>query len=308
MAYTTTMSTLLTAIKTRLQTYSQAGEVLASVKTWKRGVLPPLPVFPALALLPIREVHHREMSGGTYWVDRLVQLDLWHKAYRGPTGSLADTMNLLNSVKDIVRTEYEWPSGGVAQCVDTLFGEEEIGEMEPFRQTFVQRSSLRLTCRSQETFPTQTVVKTVQEVAYRPFVDHVDAVIQGYKATTLSKVKSYHVNAMAPLPSARFPAVAVMGDTEILAHTHAGVDTAERRLRVIVWTLLIDKEQSLNDNLAVVEALKDILQINYAFGGWCRNSTIDSIVYGQSAAEDVHCYQSTIHLTCEGVDNLPAVV
>jgi hypothetical protein len=308
MAYTTTMSTLLTAIKTRLQTYSQTGEPLASIKTWKRGVLPPIPVFPALAILPLREVHHREMSGGTYWVDRTVRLDVWQKSYQSSGRGLTDAMNLLEEVKTIVRTEEQWPVSGVAQCVNTLFGEEDVGEREPHRDVLLQRASLWVTCRSQELFPTQTVVTTVQEGGYRPFIEHVDTVIQNYKATTLSSVKSYHVHTLAPIPAMRFPAVATNGLTEALTPTHAGVDTADRRLAIHVWTYLLDKEQSLNDNLSVVEALKDILQTNYAFGGRCRNSTIDSIIYGQSATEDVHCYQSTINLTCEGVDNRPDFV
>lgn len=308
LAYSTNMKTLLTAIKTRLQTYSQTGETLASIKTWKRGILPPLPVFPALVLLPVQELFHRVMSGGTYWVDRIVEIRVYQKSYQATKHSVADAMDLMNALKDIIRTEYQWVHGSVEQCADTLFGDEDIGDWEPFRNAFVQRSSMRITCRSQEAYPTQTVTTTLSDVAFRPFIDNVYATLQGYQATTLSAVKTMEEHTIVPIPATRFPAIAVNGETEQLVHEPTSVDTANRNMTIRVWTHLLDKESLLDANLDIVEAVKDILQINYAFGGRCRNSEIQGIRYGQAGEEKQMLYESVLSLSCEGVDVLPAVV
>jgi hypothetical protein len=301
MAYTTTMSTLLTAIKTRLQ--AQSG--LSGIKTWKRGILPPLPVFPALAILPMQEVLFQPMSDGTYWVDRTLRLDVWMKRYESTEKALTDAMNLMATVKTAIRTEYEWPVSGVAQCTETLYGEEEIGEGRDWgKATFVQPVMLELTCRSKEAYPTVTVTKTTQEVATRPFVDHVVSVLDGYRSTTLAALRAPVTgHTILPIATRRFPVITVTEDTERLTHDYAaGIDAANRELVIHVFTQLLDKETMLNDNLSLVEAVKDICQSTYAWGGRCVTSEITQIRYGQDL--DAMLYHTTLTLACVGVDML----
>ena len=48
---------------------------------------------------------------------------------------------------------------------------------------------------------------------------------------------------------------------------------------VAICTELFSKETALNYNLSIVEGVKDVLQINHQFGGYCEYSTIESIEY-----------------------------
>ena len=73
-----TMKQTLTDIKTVLLTYQNT--TLSDLRTYKRGCLPPMPSFPALAILPEKEKIIRRRSNGQQVVERDILIEVYAKA------------------------------------------------------------------------------------------------------------------------------------------------------------------------------------------------------------------------------------
>jgi len=78
MAYTD-MKTLLGDLKSLALTYSNGskGTTLNYIKTWKKGVIPPRPVYPMVAFVPRHETYGGCRNGGIYRVDRYVDFEVY---------------------------------------------------------------------------------------------------------------------------------------------------------------------------------------------------------------------------------------
>ena len=111
--YETTMKDLLTSIKTMAKTDSD----FSGIQTWKRGILPPMPTFPAFTVLPIRETFPRIYAGGRYHVERDVAIDVYVKGLESEV--IAErVMDWAEEIKELVQADRRWkvPPGGKSQA------------------------------------------------------------------------------------------------------------------------------------------------------------------------------------------------
>jgi len=78
MSETTTKDLLIQIHKTFVENRDR----VSTLKTFKNGVLPPLPAFPAMAILPIRDDFNYAYSGGKYKVQREYELQIIVKSLK----------------------------------------------------------------------------------------------------------------------------------------------------------------------------------------------------------------------------------
>lgn len=289
----TTMKDLLTQMKTLMK----ADASFSRINTWKRGVLPPVPAFPVIAVLPVLETFPRIYAGGMYHVERTVNIETW--AYSLDSNqAIESSMDWIEAVKEFVQANTRWDG----QAIDTYMGTWSLGRQEQFKTGFAQSCVLPITVLSQEYYPPVTIETTQTEASPKELLNAITDTLMGYKTTTLAKVQRFYHGTVKGIPV--LPAVGIVEETENMDHLWAGVESVNRAFQLFVFTKLVDKEGSLDWNLDLVEALKNILQANRNFGGKCIDSNIGSIEYGSMQVENSMLYDSTILLGCNSAEVL----
>ena len=289
----TTMKDLLTQVKVLMK----ADASFSGINTWKRGVLPPVPAFPVIAVLPVLEIFPRIYAGGMYHVERSVNIETW--AYSLDSNqAIESSMDWIEAVKEFIQANTKW--GG--QAIDTYLGKWSLGRQERFKTGFAQSCVLPITVLSQEYYPSVTIETTQIEASPKELLDTIIDTVNGYKTTTLAKVQRFYHGTVKGIPV--LPAVGIVEDTENMDHLWAGVESVNRAFQLFVWTKLVDQEGSLDWNLDLTEALKNILQANRNFGGKCIDSNIGTIEYGTMQVENSLLYDSTIRLSCQSKEEL----
>jgi hypothetical protein len=73
------MNAILDGLKTLGLEYSNGtkGTLMNIIKTWKKGIVPPKPVYPMIAFVPRYEIYHTPKSGGVYRVDRYIDIEVY---------------------------------------------------------------------------------------------------------------------------------------------------------------------------------------------------------------------------------------
>lgn len=287
------MRTLLTNLKTLMK----ADASFSDVKTWKRGVLPPVPTFPCIAILPVSETPGTIFAGGKYYTERRVNIEAF-VAGLNPQTAVNAAMDWVEKIKEFVQVNRR--INGTAR--DTTTGRESLGESFPLRQAFIQQAIVPITVLFMEDFPSLTITSDLVEVNSGDLLDQIFTVVSGFKSTTLDNVKYIYKRAIKDLPD--FPVVGVLEDSEEFLHTWAGKEGVDRGFRLVTWNKLADKETMLDKVLDITEVLRDILWSNYSFGGRVIESKIPRIDFGIDEWNETMLYASTIHLMCRSKENL----
>jgi len=292
------MSTLLTAIKNRILVYQDG--TLSSVRTYKRGVLPPIPRFPAIAILPIRETFTSPRSGGVYRSDREVNIEIYTKGMK-TDNLMRECIDLSEYVKDVLKNEFQLNDDGLKNSYDTVIGNQVYGEPQPFRNAIVQKCTIPITCRGFETLPATTFSSDLEEVTPKDLLDEVYDAIVAYAYTKTVKTKR---KAVMP-PVARYPAISVLEDFDEPERARAGVDRPVRRFTVAVFEKQLDKEVLLNNLLSVTEDVKDCLQENHRWNDKCENSWVTSVEYGSYNSGNTILYSAYVLMDTYCYEELP---
>ena len=282
------MSTLLTTVKTRLLAYQ--GSTLSKVKTWKRGILPPLPTFPAIAVLPIRETLSSPRSGGVYRNDREINIEIYTKGL-GTADVLRECMDITTAVKDILKTEFHMVDTDET-TYDVVMQTHILGEPQPFKNSLVQKCTIPIVCRSLESCTTTSPTTTITDASSKDLLDAVYTAVNSYAFTnTVKKID----RATLP-PCMAYPSIHILEDTDFQERYEAGVDRPTRRFVLACFNKQLDKEVLLDNLLAVVEEVKDCMQENSRWGNMARNSWVETIEYGTYPLEKGALYGAFVNM------------
>jgi hypothetical protein len=286
----TTMNDLLTAIKYNILLYQNS--TLVKNKTYKKGVLPPIPVFPAITIIPENETLFGFQSGKEYKVNRRIRLDVYGFG-RNLGSTHLNCVELANALKDIANIKYKWTSeGDAAQCYNTSIDSEIFGEPYPYKNRFLQKCSLTINCFSGETLPTQDLADTPVEEAADDFLTTLYDKILTYKTTTFVKIKSFAKGVTPPFST--YPALVVSENAETPTHYEAGRDKLERDFEIFIYHKLLDKEGILTRVISEVENAKTVILTNPKWDGTAVWSRITGIDYGVFSNENSYLYAAAI--------------
>lgn len=294
-----TARVLLTQIKNVLLQYQSAE--LRGVVTYKRGVLPPQPAFPALAIMPELATFGIPLSNGKYEVRWQVNLELFANQ-RTPDEAM-DTVRLLaNNIKQIVRQNPTW--GGIA--IDTEIFAKEYEELIPFMGQFMQIGSVPIEILTYEQMPPNLDVRT--EFRYTDSVDLIKAIFErlirqkNERLMSLGAVAEFYRAHIPPIPT--FPAVTLIEPVTNSERVYTGLDANTRTYHLNIFTRLADQELNLDANLDILETVIDILQVYYSWGGRTINSLVQKIEFARETTARIGAvYRTTIEYMCQSPES-----
>ena len=291
-AYTTTMSGLLTAMKSTLLLYQNT--TLAKLKHYQKSVLNPQTVFPALAILPINETYEYGLSNSKYDVTRNISLQVFDLKF-DQTQSHDNTVDLIKAVKDIFEDNHTISGTTYSLKWDA----EGYGNTIQVGNKFLKRSTLNVSAKSRENFSTMVTTGTCQSnVNPKDLQDRIKTYLVNNKTTYYSTVNTIKDSPIEPIPV--LPAVLVGAGYKSRNQEAPAADMSTVYVDVAICTQLFAKETSLNHNLSITEGVKDVLQINHQFGGYCEYSNIENIEYEPEQIDERNfMYRTVINLACK---------
>ena len=290
-AATTTMALLLTALKNVLLLY-QTG-TLVKLKHYQRGTLNPQVVFPCISMLPMRESYEYKLSNSKYDVNREVSLQVFD--LKGNIEQAHDNcVDIVKAIKDIFEDNHTL-SG---TTYSMTWADENYGNTIDIGSRMLNRSSIVILAKSRETYPTLTIEDTItNNVNTTDLQDKVKSIIVANKATYYSTVNTIKDSPIKPVP--RLPAILIGAGYKQRSQTTPNADMSTVFVDVAVVTQLFAKETSLNHNLAIVEGVKDVLQVNHQLDGYCEYSNIYNIDFEPERTRNGFIYLTTITLACK---------
>jgi len=302
------MKQTLTDIKTVLLTYQNT--TLSDVKTYKRGVLPIAPSFPALAILPEKEKIIRRRSNGQQIVEREISIEVYTKAAKKEF-AVSQVMDIMDVIKNIGQAQITslWNN----TCFDFDMYSETYMEPVVLKSTqVVYGGSMRFRFRDHHIIPISSRKRkaSVAETKASDILDAVYDAIYSYRndqTYSLSDVNIFVKQDIPPL--SKFPAITVIEGKTNRLKSLTGMDNVSRIFDISVWTELVDKEYSLDKNLDIVEILKNILEIEYTFTNStvarAYNSQIIQTMYNRNDVRSLgRVYRSAIQLEVNGFEPL----
>jgi len=295
----TSMSQLLTVFKDELLKYKRTS--LAKVDTSiKRGVFAPADRPPMIALMPQYEICDPPYSGGQYKVRRKINVEVWVSLLNAKE-AMKETMELFEEVKEIAQKSDYLNN----QVLDIVYSTEQgtFGLSTPPDVKFMQRSVLPLTFVTKEKLPTdrkEWMTPNLREGKASTLTTVIYNALSNYRDANPDKVQ--RLTDYASPPQAVNRELTLVPVEENLDHDWAGVDGVHRTYKIWYMTKLFGAEKSLDDNLAVVEEIKDAIFSNLQWDGYCINSWIPRVDFLQDTKE--LRYVTEMSLETLGKENL----
>ncbi len=303
----TNMSALLAAIKTVFL----AAKVTTGIDYIKKGVLPIIPVFPVIALLPELETILEYHSGGRYIIQRDISLEVYEKGFKSNIVNerLKDFVDKIVTICQTQNTlgANKWGS----TTLDSTWENESYETPMETENQIIQVAILPMSFTSEETLPSNRIIsQTVTETNQSDLIDEIYNKIVTYingtdNAYDLTKVKQIYKKEIPPMPV--YPSITIVGRGVNRERKLTGEDMPVHNIEIAVWTKLLDKEIMLDKNLELIDTLKDAVQFNFMWSGKCYDSYIDSIEYERLDISKIGMvYASRMSLKCEGRENIYA--
>ena len=286
----TTMSDLLTNAKSLFLRYQNT--TLSKIKHWQRGVLSPMTTFPAMALLPVRESYIYELSNHKYDVLREFTVEIYDLKL-GTSQSKDNTIELIDATKEVLQSDRTISDS----CYDSTWTNEIYGDSIDVTRGRLFYSSVNVVCRSRETFPTLITSSTTNnDIKSTTLQDIILSTIKSNKSTYYNTIQTIVDSPIKPI--SRFPAIILGASRKVRNQTKPYADISKVYIDISVISQLLPKETNLNWVLSNTEGVKDVLQANYSWGGYCDYSNVLDIVYDQRRSTSGYLYSNTITMEC----------
>jgi hypothetical protein len=263
-----TISTTLTDVKNTLLGYQTT--TLDMIKTFKRGVLPISPAFPAIAVLPYSEFIESRRSNGEQVIKKDIVLEVYSKSMKREE-ALGEVENILNAIKNIGQAEIS--SKWNTTCFDFTMSSETYQHMNINSSTLLVVGLMPMSFLDKVTIPIASVKKasTMAETDSKTLIDAIHSVFLTYRTDATYSLADVNYIGKQNIPALpNFPAITIIETPLKRERNWTSVDTVSRQFDISIWTQLVDKEQSLNKNLSLTETVKSILEIE---NEWINSTT-----------------------------------
>jgi hypothetical protein len=295
----TTMKDLITKIH---KVFVDNRSKIRLLKTFKNGVLPPTPAFPAMAILPQKESFSYLYTGGKYRVNRELELQVVTKTMNKRDGR-DQVEDLMDGCIRIIRDNHEFEG----ECYDTFADLHDMEDPIEREDSIVDVGIIKLNCFSFEFKPDRRLRTTkLYEAKSNHLLSQIYDLFWTYKNDVdypLRNLKGLEVQSLGP--RIQFPLALVSEMSVDRDRTFTGIDIATREIRIEIFTKLLDKDFALYSNLDLVENIKKILQLDSTLGGAVLDSEIDNISYLRSRSDVLGLiYNSIITFGCQAQEYL----
>jgi len=300
-ATTTTAVDLLYQLKKILLHYQKS--TLSGVRTFKLGVLPPQPIFPAINIMPEEETYQYNYNGGKYEVLRSFLFEIYAR-HDSPAHAMETARDLVGFIKEILKINQTLD--GVA--VDLEFHPRIFEELISFHGKYLQIGTIPIRVLSYEFLPINRVQEdrivstTSSELINEIFQTLLNCKLKSGQFS-LRNVAQFEKSRIPPIP--KFPAITVTEPQLDQNRTYTGLDAGNRDFEVSIYTRLLDKDALLTDNLKILEVVKDVLQLHHRFGGRCIHSWVDSVQFLRQTLDIGSVYTTTLRLKTQSQEINP---
>ena len=224
-----TTSTLLTNMKTLFLGYQNT--TLSKIRTWQRGVLSPVAVFPALAILPVRDICIYGLSNGKYEVDHEISIQVYDFKLDAKQ-AYDNTVDLVKAIKDILESNHT--IGDI--CYDSRWTNEEYGNTVMVTNKLHYLSSLSFIGRNRESFPTTTMETSItNDVNIKDLQDALKTIIRNNKSTYYNTVKSIKDTPITVTPE--LPAIFIGAGNKLRQQNFPQADMSKVYFEVAIFLL-----------------------------------------------------------------------
>lgn len=274
---------------------------LRGINTWKRGVLPPIPAFPALTIMPERVDFEYSHNNKKYTAKWLISVEFFARQ-RTPEEAMEQVRYYSGVTKQIFKEYFKWD--GLA--VDSEVFPKEYEELIPFQGQYLQMGAIPIEVITYEEQPQNLDI--VNEFRWTDSVDLIAAVFdrltkqKNESNMSLRQVRQFYRSQIPPIPD--YPAITVIEPITNNERVYTGLDANTRIFEISVFTHLLDQEVNLDMNLDIVETLVDILQVYYMWGGRCIDSPVLGVQFFRDTNEIGKVYRSTITYQCQSPEEV----
>lgn len=300
-AATTTIVDLLYQIKNTLLRHQRGS--LKDIKTFKLGVLPPQPIFPALNIMPEEETYSYPFNGGKYEVHRSFLIEIFVR-HDTPASAMEQTRDLVGHLKEILKSNRDMDG----HAVDVEFHPRFFEEVIAFQGKYLQIGTIPIRVLSYEFLPENRVDEDViVPTTSSELVKEIYETFQLYRLRpgnlSLKTIEQLEKSRIPPIP--KFPAISLIEPQIGQDRFYTGLDAGRRDFDISIYTRLLDKDPLLIENLTLLEVIKDIVQINHRFSGKCIQSFIDSVQFIRQTLNIGNVYTTTIRLKTDAQEINP---
>ena len=275
---------------------------IPSIKTFKRGVLPPTPVFPAVSILPTQESYVYQYSGGKYKVNREMEIQIVTKTLKKRDGR-DQIQDLLDGIRTIIIANPTMED----ECYDVYFESYDLEDPIMRGKEILSIGSAKINCIGIEYKPSRrSRTQKLYQASSTHLLSKIYDLFFNYKEDPdypLRQLKSFNVQQMPP--QVIFPSAVLSEGSAERNRDLVGIDLLNKQINIEVFTKLLDKDFALYSNLDICENIKRILQMDSTLGGAALDSEVTQIYYRRSKDDILGLlYNSIITFNCSTLEHL----
>ena len=279
------------------KTFVENRDKIPGLKTFKNGVLPPLPAFPAIAILPKRDSFNYKYSGGKYIVSRELELQVIAKSIK-KREARDQVQKLMDGCIRIIRDDSTFND----LCYDTWAESQDLEDPIERTDSVLSIGTIKMLCYSEEYKPARASRSVnLYESSGTHLLSQIYDIFHTHKNDIdypMRYLKQFYVQTMGP--KVQYPAAIlseIVGDRN---RTLSGIDVVDREVRLEIFTKMQDKDFALFSNLDLIENAKRLIQLDSTLGGATRDSEIDNISYFRLNDDNLGLlYNSIITVICQ---------
>ena len=275
-----------------------------SIQTYKKGVLPPLPTFPAVSVLPQRELFNYGWTGGKFKIEKEAELQFYVKGL-----NLKDARKQLRALVEmsthILTDNYTVNNDDI---YDLYIEDETYDDPLTLANSILQGCNLTIhgykyDYKPLDKLPAENLVYTNQNEIVESIYNFFKA-YKNHQDYPLTSINSLSVNSIGT--AVRFPAVLITGSLDnTRERSFTGIDTLFLQNEFSIYTKLMDKDAALYSNLDLSYNIFRLLQIANSLGGRFLNAEVMEINYTRNISERLGLvYESVIRWDAEILEPL----
>jgi len=252
-------------------------EQIDSIKTFKKGVLPPSPVFPAISISPIRETFSYQYSNSKYRIMREVRLDLYFKSMNMLTAR-ENLRRMTSNIRDVLTDNFTIND----RLYDLYIKVEDFDSPIMVGDSVIQSVSISLNgfCFDYKPDDIEIPISIVESKGNDIITQLKNLFInkKDHLNYPLNTIKSLSMQTLSP--QLIFPAVLIAGPLNSdRMRNFTGMDSLNTICEISVFTKLLDKDYSLYSNLDITQNIRKVLEISDDLGGYLINSQVLTVDY-----------------------------
>ena len=305
--YFSNMKAILTGLKTSVLNYRQTleGGKLQDIKTFKVGVLSPMTVFPALAILPESEELLRWYSGNQAVVQRSFSVEVFEKSI-DIAKAQERAVELIELVAELYQQDFTLKNqdSQTLQVFDLNISSISFNVVEGIQET-IGAAKMSVTVKGRESLNLETeragvLVNDPTTVSIRNAI--LDRLTLA-RTDGLQNVADIVNGASSDSIIKGFPSILVSPTSQTIIRKEAGRDRNTHSFIVDVVERMVPHDKVLLNLIDTVEAVKKLFHRYATWENRCITSNTKSVQYDLAEAENGYLYLARLNYQTESIRN-----